>query len=379
MPRLIDVWRAVDVEARLVAGVPGATAVPLRGMSRTRAMPPHLPPSLDGHLLIVEGALLATLGPDRLVAEVAASGGMPAALLIADALPDRSGSWPESAPPTLVSQRSAADLATTADGYLADEGRFLARFAADLRLAAAEAALADPRPAAAAGMVADRLRRGVAVVADGELVTLHPRPAGRALAARFAAAFSRLFGTPSARAAASRRLRDGLWIHEQRIRPGAAVWLFDDLPMARIDEAAAEALAITLRALLRRPPTRSPRPTPRVAARHDEGPRAEDANPSDEPWSATLLAVARANGRVAPAARSLGVHRNTVLYRLRMARDRRGIDPRRPEDALRLLREAERERDRIGLSRRDAAFVHSAQRSWRRNRLTALPIGPVTA
>ena len=51
---------------------------------------------------------------------------------------------------------------------------------------------------------------------------------------------------------------------------------------------------------------------------------------------ATLLAVARANGRVTPAARSLGVHRNTVLYRLRIARDRRGIDPRRPEDAIRL-------------------------------------------
>jgi DNA-binding PucR family transcriptional regulator len=53
----------------------------------------------------------------------------------------------------------------------------------------------------------------------------------------------------------------------------------------------------------------------------------------------TLLAVARANGRVAPAARALGVHRNTVLYRLKVARAERGIDPRRPEDALRLLAE----------------------------------------
>lgn len=345
MPRLIDLWRAVDAEARLVSGAPAATAVPLRGMSRTRAMPPHLPPSIDGHILIVEWTLLATLGPDRLVAEVAASGGMPAALLIADASPDGPGSWPDSAPPTLVSRRSASDLAATADSYLADEGSFLAQFAADLRLAAAEAALADPRPAAAAGMVADRLRRGVAVVADGELITLHPRPAGRALAARFAAAFSRLFGTPSARAAASRRLRDGLWIHEQRIRPGAAVWLFDDLPMARIDETAADALAITLRALLRRPPTRPSRPAPRIVAPPRQGSAADDPNRSDGPWTATLLAVARANGRVAPAARNLGVHRNTVLYRLRMTRDRRGIDPRRPDDALRLLREAERERD----------------------------------
>jgi DNA-binding PucR family transcriptional regulator len=67
-----------------------------------------------------------------------------------------------------------------------------------------------------------------------------------------------------------------------------------------------------------------------------------------ETLDATLLAVARANGRVAPAARSLGVHRNTVLYRLRIARDQRGIDPRRPEDALRLLRDAERDRERGG-------------------------------
>ena len=97
-----------------------------------------------------------------------------------------------------MSGRSATALAAAASAYLADETAFLARFGADLRLAAAEVALADPRPAAPAGMVADRLRRGVAVVVDGELVALHPRPAGRALAARFAAAFSRLFGTPSA-------------------------------------------------------------------------------------------------------------------------------------------------------------------------------------
>jgi DNA-binding PucR family transcriptional regulator len=40
---------------------------------------------------------------------------------------------------------------------------------------------------------------------------------------------------------------------------------------------------------------------------------------------------------VAPAARALGVHRNTVLYRLRRARAETGLDPRRPEDALRIL------------------------------------------
>jgi PucR C-terminal helix-turn-helix domain len=349
MPRLIDVWRAVDPEARLVAAEPAATDVLLRGVSRTRAAPPHLPPASDGHLLIVEGALLALLPADRLLSEVVASGSSPAGFLIAAAPPDVLGPWREGAPPTLASQRSASALAAAASAYLADEAGFLDRFATDLRLAAAEAALADPTPAAPAGLVADRLRRGVAVVADGDLIALHPRPAGRALAARFAAAFSRLFGTPSARAAASRRLQDGLWIHEQRIRPGASVWLFDDLPMARIDETATEALAITLRALLRRPPARSPRPVPRTVERPPRRTPSAQTGQSEvasEPLAATLLAVARANGRVAPAARSLGVHRNTVLYRLRIARDRRGIDPRRPEDALRLLREAESDRGR---------------------------------
>jgi DNA-binding PucR family transcriptional regulator len=47
---------------------------------------------------------------------------------------------------------------------------------------------------------------------------------------------------------------------------------------------------------------------------------------------------------VAPAARALGVHRNTVLYRLRAAQVERGLDPRRPEDALRILSDAERRR-----------------------------------
>jgi hypothetical protein len=352
MARLIDLWRAIDPAATLAGGDPAATDQAVRGVSRTRAAPPHLPPPAEGHLLVVDGALLAgSLPADRLLTEVAASGSTPVGILVTapptGAVPR--DEWPETGPPILVSQLATAALATAAARYLADESEVLAQFAADLRLATAEAALADPAPTAPAGLVAARIRRGVAVVADGELLALHPRPAGRALAARFAAAFSRLFATPSARAAASRRLRDGMWVHEQRIRPGAAVWLFDDLPLARIDEVAAESLAVTLRALLRRPPARQPhrphRPDPRfhVPPPRRSSPRAElGPDPAAARIDATLLAVARANGRVAPAARSLGVHRNTVLYRLRIARDRRGIDPRRPEDALRLLREADR-------------------------------------
>ncbi len=328
----------MDPAARLVAGEPTAAESLIRGVSRTRAAPPHLPPPAEGHLLIVDGSLLAVLPAPRLIAEVRASGSVPAGVLVAGGSPATTEAWPDDAPPILASERSAASLAEAAEAYLADEAGVLARFATELRLAAAEAALVDPTPSAAAGLVSQRIGRGVAVVADGEMVALHPRPAGRALAARFAAAFSRLFGTPSARAAAARRLRDGLWLHEQRIRPGAAVWLFDDRPMARLDEVAAEALAITLRALLQRQAPRPGRPSPGAGASpRRSGPMTRP----DEPMQATLLAVARANGRVAPAARSLGVHRNTVLYRLRIARDQRGIDPRRPEDALRLLRDAD--------------------------------------
>jgi hypothetical protein len=345
--RLIDVWRAIDPSASLVAGDPALTRAFVRGVSRTRAAPPHLPPPAEGHLLIVDGSLLGeSLPAHRLLAEVAASGSAPIGIIVTAPSGGRD-TWPDPSPPILSSQLAAATLAGAAVRYLADEPGVLAGVAVELRLAAAEAALADPAPSAPAGLVAARIRRGVAVVADGELVALHPRPAGRALAARFAAAFSRLFGTPSARAAASRRLREGLWIHEQRIRPGAAVWLFDDLPLARVDEVAAESLALTLRALLRRPPVRPPRLEARSAG---PAPRASppvvgrsgDPSPASARIEATLLAVARANGRVTPAARSLGVHRNTVLYRLRVARDRQGIDPRRPEDALRLLRDADR-------------------------------------
>jgi hypothetical protein len=351
MPRLIDLWRAVDPEARLVAGERTATEGLVRGISRTRASPPHLPPRAEGNLLIVDAGLLDALPPARLLVGVAASGSTPVGLLVATSAHDRRDSWPDDAPPILLSARTASALAEAATAYVADENGVLSRFATDLRLAVAEAALAEPAPAVAAAEVARRIRRGVAVVADGEMVALVPRPAGRALAARFAAAFSRLFGTPSARAAASRRLRDGMWVHEQRIRPGAAVWVFDDLPLSRLDEVAAESLAVTLRALLRRPMVQPLRPSARIFVpppRRTPTRKPADADRQPATLDATLLAVARANGRVSPAARSLGVHRNTVLYRLRIARDQRGIDPRRPEDALRLLRAADRERGRGG-------------------------------
>jgi hypothetical protein len=208
-----------------------------------------------------------------------------------------------------------------------------------LRLACAEAALADPQLATPAGLIAARIGRGVAIAVDGELRALHPRTAGRALAARFAALHARVLAAASqGHREASRQSREGIWLVERRIRPGASVWLFDDLPLAAVDEVAADALTFTARALLRRPIAALPAaPAPTATPRRPVA----DAATRVDPLDATLLAVARSNGRVAPAARQLGVHRNTVLYRLRRARDERGIDPRRPQDALRILVEAD--------------------------------------
>jgi hypothetical protein len=226
-----------------------------------------------------------------------------------------------------VSALPVGRLADAATAYLADEPAWLERAARDLRLACAEATLAEPEIATPAGLVASRLRRGVAVSADGELRALHPRPSGRALAARFGAIHARLLAGGQ-RQGGQRSARDGLWLLERSIRPGAAAWLFDDAPLAAVDEVALDALAATLRALLRRPsaPPRSGAaslPPPGAAIEH--------------PYASTLVAVARHNGRLAPAARELGVHRNTVRYRLARASAETGLDPRRPADALRIL------------------------------------------
>jgi len=241
--------------------------------------------------------------------------------------------------PVLVSGLSVAAATERAERYLADGAAVITQFTTELRLAAAEAALADPDPAAPAGLVSARLQRGVAVAADGVLRSLHPRVAGTALAARFAAMHQRLLGAAQAgRDVAHSRQRDGLWLLERRVRSGASVWIFDDRPLAEIDAAGAEALTVTLRALLRRPASSS---GGRELRQRPARPAADRRLADPDTLQATLMAVARANGRVAPAARSLGVHRNTVLYRLRRAAAELGLDPRRPEDALRILSEQE--------------------------------------
>jgi PucR-like helix-turn-helix protein len=334
MGSLLDLWRAVDPEARLVSGTLARLRAPARGVLRSRTAAPHLPPLVEGELLVIDESLVRGRGLDVLLAALESADLRPVGLVVAGLVAAPRLEAAEGSLPILASTRSVAHLSEAFAAYLRDEPGHLQRLTSELRLAAAEAALADPDPAAPAGLVAARMRRGVAVVADGEMRALHPRPAGRALAARFAATHARLLAG-GARSESARRTRDGLWLLERRVRAGAAVWLFDDLPFARVDEVAADALGMTLRALLRRIP--APRPTARPAAR-------AVAPPVQDRISATLLAVARSNGRIAPAARALGVHRNTVLYRLRAALAEHGLDPRRPEDALRILSDAERRR-----------------------------------
>ncbi|MGZ6372777.1 MAG: hypothetical protein ACXWL8_05210, partial [Candidatus Limnocylindria bacterium] len=254
MTSLLDLWRAVDPEARLVSGSVARLGDAARGVLRTRTAAPHLPPAAAGELLVVDGPLVGGRHLDSLVATLEAAELHPVGIVVAGS-PGQPRLDPSDAElPILVSGRSASQLTDALAAYLRDESGHLQRLSAEIRLAAAEAALADPDPSAPAGLVAARMRRGVAVIADGELRALHARPAGRALAARFVATHARLLAGGS-RSESARRTRDGLWLLERRVRPGAAAWFFDDLPFARVDEVAADALGVTLRALLRRPPT----------------------------------------------------------------------------------------------------------------------------
>ena len=307
----------------------------VRSVLRTRAAAPHLPSAADPYLLIADAPLLQ-MGLSTFISALGEADRLPGGIVVAGS-DSRTTLEPASHPlPVLVSTRPAAELLERGAAYLADEPAALARLSDELRLAAAEAALAEPVAGAPGGLIAARLRRGVAIAADGVLLSLHPRPAGRALAARFAATHARLFSAATSdRRGDLRQSRDGLWLLERRVRTGASVWIFDDAPLAQVDEVGAEALTITLRALLRRRPadTRSPSRERETVEGHGTGRFGE-----------TLLAVARANGRIAPAARALGVHRNTVLYRLRAVRAQGGPDPRLPEDALRILLEARPER-----------------------------------
>lgn len=328
MSSVVDLWRAIDPDARLVSGSPDRLGSVVRGVMRARVAPPHLPPPVEAGVLVADASLALPL--DALLAGLRQADLRPVALVVG-AIERQPLDAVAEPMPVISSARPASELAGAATAYLGDEAAWLSRLAGDLRLACAEATLAEPEIGTPTGLVAARIRRGLAVSVDGDLRALHARPAGRALAARFAATHDRLLAGGVEHRSPFRGRRGGLWLLERPVRPGASVWLFDDVPLAAVDEVAADAVALTLRALLRRPPQPpTGRPvTPRAST--------EEAAPPVGPFAETLLAVAMHNGRVAPAARALGVHRNTVLYRLRQARAETGLDPRRPEDALRIL------------------------------------------
>ena len=296
MTTVLDVWRAVDPEARLVSGSMERLARPVRGIARTRAVA-TAPPGVDRWPAPRRRRGRHPRSGDRRAprADCARPALDPVAVwLTGERLPElEAASDPL---PVLAGGGMASARAESAGAYLDGEREWLSALAADLRLAGAEAALADPQPSAPAGVVADRLRRGVAVTVDRALASLNPRPAGRALATRFAAAHARLLGERAAPGSAARRTRDGLWILERPVGPAAAAWIFDDLPLAAVDAVALDALAVTLRALLRRRPAEPP------MGRPEREPRLPPS--TGDPLRDTLLAVARANGRIAPAARS---------------------------------------------------------------------------
>ena len=68
MTSVIDLWRGVDPEARLVSGSTDFLSRPVRGIARTRSASPHLPPLTDGQLLVVDAALLVGGALDSFVA-----------------------------------------------------------------------------------------------------------------------------------------------------------------------------------------------------------------------------------------------------------------------------------------------------------------------
>ena len=354
MTALVDVWRAVDVEARLLAGDPEHLRRPVRGVIRTRATPPHLPAIDSGELLVVDAAVLPEMPLERVLDVLADVGVEPAGLFVAGADPPGAASTTPAVPlsgpvsvPVLAGRLPAMALHDAARRYLDNEVATLERFALELRVAMAEAAVIDPSPSAPSAVAAARIRRGVAVSVAGRLLAVHGRAGSDPLALTFTATYRRLLAGPSRRASSERRLRNGLRIVEVPFGEEASVWLFDELPFAALDHTAAAALATTLRALLRRTAAVGvPAERPHGAPPTPPAPAAGE--PDRDRLATTLLAVARANGRVATAARALGVHRNTVLYRLRQAQNELGIDPRRPDDALRLLAESTR------TSKRDA-------------------------
>ena len=77
MTSIIDLWRAVDPEARRVSGPLEGLLLAARGVLRSRTAEPHLPPRVDGELLVVDASLLGGRPLDALLATLEEGLGMP--------------------------------------------------------------------------------------------------------------------------------------------------------------------------------------------------------------------------------------------------------------------------------------------------------------
>jgi hypothetical protein len=135
---VIDLWRAVDPEARLVSGSLEALQQSVRGVLRSRAAPPHLPPASDGELLVLDGSLLAGQPLDDLLVTLRAAELQPAAVVLAGMTGTARLDPAGGELPILASTHPIAMLSERFAAYLRDEPSDLLRLAGELRLSLAE-------------------------------------------------------------------------------------------------------------------------------------------------------------------------------------------------------------------------------------------------
>ena len=119
MTSIIDAWRAVDPEAKLVSGSVELVSRPVRGIARTRASPPHLPPVSPGQLLVADAGVLDD-DLDRLMAALGEAELEPAAIWLVGE-PVRTLQRAASALPVIARGTGPARLADALETYLEAE------------------------------------------------------------------------------------------------------------------------------------------------------------------------------------------------------------------------------------------------------------------
>src|SRR5688572_29996590 len=80
MSSVVDVWRAIDPDARLVSGSPDRLGSVVRGVMRARVAPPHLPPQVEAGVLVADASLALPL--DALLAGLRQADLRPVALVV---------------------------------------------------------------------------------------------------------------------------------------------------------------------------------------------------------------------------------------------------------------------------------------------------------